>query len=183
MNEIPAGLPVVFTAAQMRFLTGLTYSRLEQLGEAGVIKRIAKGQYAPDSVARYIKFQRESAAGPSDLRAVRIELMKERLAMARLNRLERESELVPADEMIAVNTTIARKIQTRLLAVPAATAPRMVGLRQASDAEAILRPMIEVALEELAGLQVVLAGNGPTSRRRNGRNGHADGGDDDHAST
>jgi phage terminase Nu1 subunit (DNA packaging protein) len=181
MDEIPAGLPPIFTAAQMRYLTGLTYARLEQLGEAGVINRIAKGQYAPDSVVRYIKFQRESAAGPSDLRAVRVELMKERLAMAKLDRAAREGKLVPVDDMIAVNTTIARKIQTRLLAVPAATAPRLVELRHAADAEAILRPMIEVALEELAGLQVVLAGNG-APRRRNGRNGHAHGGDDDHVS-
>jgi hypothetical protein len=80
MNTIPEGIPATFTAAQMRFLTGLSIGRLDKLAKSGVLNRLSKGVYASDSVARYIRFQRESAAGPQDVRAVRVALMKEKLA-------------------------------------------------------------------------------------------------------
>jgi len=163
MDPIPEGLPKTFTAAQMRFLTGLSYARLVQLGDAGIINRIAKGQYSPDSVARYIKFQRESAAGPFDLRSVRIALMQEKLALARLDRSEREGKLLEKDEVRKMNVTIAHTIKARLLAVPRATAPRLVGLSHASQAEGVTMDAITTALEELAALAFVVE---PQPRRR-----------------
>jgi phage terminase Nu1 subunit (DNA packaging protein) len=99
---------------------------------------------------------------------VRTALAREKLAMARLDRLEREGKLVEADEIAVMNTTIARTIQARLLAVPVATASRLVGLPSAAAAEAVTRPAIESALLELSRLEVVLTGKRERRRRRNG---------------
>jgi len=155
MDTIPEGLPAMFTTAQMRFLTGLSIARLDQLAQSGVINRLSKGVYAADGVARYIKFQRESAAGPQDLRAVRVALMKEKLRLAQLERGEKEGRLLEKDDVRNMNVSIAHTIKARLLAVPRATAPRLVGLSHASQAEGVTMDAITTALEELAALAAV----------------------------
>ena len=173
MGTAPDGVPATFTSVQLRWLLGLINSRLEQLTTAGVITRIEKGSYTANSVRRYVEFLRTAQEGPRDWQAVRTALAREKLAMARLDRLEREGKLVAADEIAVMNTTIARTIQARLLAVPVATASRLVGLPSAAAAEAVTRPAIESALLELSQLEVMLTGKRERHRRRNG---HADDG-------
>jgi phage terminase Nu1 subunit (DNA packaging protein) len=149
MDTASDGVPATFTAVQLRWLLGLSNSRLEQLTTAGVITRIEKGSYTANSVRRYVEFLRTAQEGPRDWQAVRTAIAREKLAMARLDRLEREGKLIEADEIAVMNTTIARTIQARLLAVPAATASRLVGLPSAGATEAVTRPAIEDALLEL----------------------------------
>ena len=98
---------------------------------------------------------------------MRTAIAREKLAMARLDRLEREGKLIEADEIAVMNTTIARTIQARLLAVPAATAPRLVGLPSATAASAVTRAAIEDALLELSQLEAVVTGKRERRRRRN----------------
>jgi phage terminase Nu1 subunit (DNA packaging protein) len=169
MNTVPEGLPPTLTTAQMRFLTGLSIGRLDQLAQSGVINRLSKGVYASDSVARYIRFQRESAAGPKDWRDVRTEIGREKLALLRLERRAREGELLEKTDVINMNVAIMTTVKNRLLAVPVATAPRLMELHRPQEAESVVRDAIVNALEELAGLRVVLAGrNGSARRQRNG---------------
>jgi hypothetical protein len=111
MDAIPDGLPATFSTPQMRFLTGLSIARLDQLARSGVINRLSKGVYAADAVRNYIKFQREAAVGPQDLRQVRIALMQEKLELARLDRAERQRLLVPAAEVRSCWLTIATTVR------------------------------------------------------------------------
>jgi hypothetical protein len=165
MNTVPRGLPPTFTTAQMLFLTGLSIGRLDQLAQSGVINRLSKGVYAPDSVARYIKFQRESAAGPQDLRAVRVALMKEKLRLAQLERGEREGRLLLKDDVISLNVSIVHVVKSRLLSTPTSIAPRLVELHRAAEAEAIVRDAITEALLELSQLEAVVTGKRERHRR------------------
>ena len=181
MDKVPDGLPTTLTSAQLRWLLGLTNSRIEQLTTAGVITRAEKGKYSIDSIRRYAKFQREAQDGPTDWRAVRTALAQEKLAMARLDRAEREGRLIEKDEVKAMNCAIMRTVQARLLAVPATTAPRLVELHRPMEAEAIVRDAITDALTELANLEVRLAGrgNGSARRRSGGTDALVEEGDDD----
>jgi hypothetical protein len=80
-----------------------------------------------------------------------------------------------------MNTAIATVVKTRLLTVPAKTAPRLTGLSSPAQAEAVVRPEIEQALVELANLEAVATGSKkrkelPRRRlgRRSGRDAQAD---------
>ena len=154
MDTAPDGVPATFASVQLRWLLGLSNSRLEQFTTAGIIIRIEKGS----SIRRYVEFLRKAQDGSRDWQAVRTALGREKLAIARLDRLEREGKLIEADEIAVMNTTIARTIQARLLAVPAATAPRLVGLPSATAASAVTRAAIEDALLELSQLEAVVTG-------------------------
>jgi hypothetical protein len=96
--------------------------------------------------------------------------MKEKLSLARLDRLEREGELLAKDDVKVMNVAIMHTVKARLLAVPNSTAPRLVELHRPMEAEAIVRDAITDALTELANLEVRLAGrgNGSARRRRSG---------------
>jgi hypothetical protein len=155
MDRVPNGLPTALTSAQLRWLVGLTNSRVEQLTTAGVITRVEKGKYSIDSIPRYAKFQRQAQEGPADWRAVRTALAQEKLAMARLDRAEREGRLIEKDEVKAMNCAIMRTVQARLLAVPNSTAPRLLELHRPVEAEGIVRDAIVDALTELVNLRVV----------------------------
>ena len=172
MDTVPDGLPTTLTSAQLRWLLGLTNSRVEQLTTAGMIKRVEKGKYSIDSIRRYVKFQREAQEGPADWRAVRTALMKEKLSLARLDRLEREGELLAKDDVKVMNVAIMHTVKARLLAVPNSTAPRLLELHRPVEAESIVREAIVDALTELANLQVKLVGS--KARRRTGRDAQAD---------
>jgi hypothetical protein len=156
MDAIPEGLPPTFSPAQMKFLTGLSIARLDQLAQSGVINRPSKSVYGPDSVVRYIKFQRESAAGPQDLRAVRVALMKEKLRLAQLDVAERERRVLPADEVRRAWVGIATTIKTKILAIGAKCATKLAAARTAAEAEAIVYNECRECLEELSSTQVTL---------------------------
>jgi phage terminase Nu1 subunit (DNA packaging protein) len=164
----PEGLPTEFTAAQLRWLLNISNSRLEQLEQAGIIVRTERGRYESAAIRRYVAFLRKAGEGPKNWQAARVALTREKIALLRLDRLERQGKLVPTDQMIAANTTIARTVMTRLLAVPTAIAARLLNLRSPAQAEAVVRPAIEQALEELANLKVVAAGG----RKRSELGGH-----------
>ena len=156
MDTAPDGLAVALTSGQLRWLLGLSNSRLEQLMTAGVITRIDKGRYTVDSIPRYVAFLRKAQEGPRDWQAVRTALGKEKLAIAKLDRAEREGRSIPTDEVIAMNTSIATVVRTRMLAVGPKLAPRLVNLKTPAEAQALVSAQIEEGLVELSQLEVTL---------------------------
>ena len=84
-------------------------------------------------------------------------MTKSKADIAEMERAQLVGDLIPKHEVLAMNTTIATTIRTRMLAVASKFAPRLVMVRNASEVEAILRPGIEEGLEELARLEVNLA--------------------------
>jgi hypothetical protein len=150
--DTPEGLPAAFSTTQMRFLTGLSVARLDQLAQSGVIDRPAKGVYAADSVVRYIRFLRRSGDGPKDWQSARTVIAQERAALLRLERLQREGNLLEKNAVKNLGVEIVTTFKTKMLCVPSAVAPRLVGLKTAAEGEAVVRGPIEDALRELAAL-------------------------------
>jgi hypothetical protein len=99
---------------------------------------------------------------------VRTQIGRERLALLRLERGQRERELLQKADVKALNIGIATVIKNKLLAVPRATAPQLLGLSRASEAEAVTMGAITTALEELAALAEVAEPS--RQRRHNGAN-------------
>jgi hypothetical protein len=151
----PEGLPTEFTSAQLRFSLHISNSRLEQLAQAGVIARTAKGRYAGDAIRRYVEFLRKAQEGPRDWQAVRTELGREKLALLRLERGQKEGRLLDKDDVRSMNVTIASNVKTRLLNVAPALAPRLTGLRSPAEGQALVDEAICEALTELSNLQFV----------------------------
>jgi hypothetical protein len=169
MDTAPDGVPATFTSVQLRWLLGLSNSRLEQLMTAGVITRIEKGSYTANSIRRYVEFLRTAQEGPRDWQAARVELAREKLALLRLERGQKEGELLAKGDVKAMGVSIMRTVQARLLAVAPATAPRLLALHRPMEAEAIVRDAITAALTELANLARPPEGEASTRGSRRGR--------------
>jgi hypothetical protein len=88
---------------------------LSSSSRRGVITRIEKGRYEIGSIPRYVAFLRKTQEGPREWQAVRTALGKEKLAIAKIDRAEREERLIPTNEVIAMNTSIAAVVRTRML--------------------------------------------------------------------
>jgi phage terminase Nu1 subunit (DNA packaging protein) len=162
----PEGLPPEFSLGQLRWMLNLTNSRVQQLEQSGVIVRTRPGYYRADSIRNYIAFLRRSQDGaPRDWQSARVELARERATLLRLERRQREGELLEKADVTNLNVGIMRTVRDRLLATPPAVAVRLIELRRPQEAEAIVREGIVAALSELSGLAAVADGS---PRRRNG---------------
>jgi hypothetical protein len=88
---------------------------------------------------------------------VRTEIGREKLALLKLERGAKESELLPKDDVRSMNVTIMHTVKARLLAVPRAIAPRLLHISRAAEAEEVANSAITGALEELSRLGDVSA--------------------------
>jgi hypothetical protein len=157
-------LPETISLADLRMLLGIATSHINSLERQGILTKTERGSYTLDSIPRYIRWLRGVKDGPADWRAVRTEIGRERLAILRLERGQREGELLLKADMIALGTSIVTNMKNRLLAVPRATAPLLLGLSHPSQAESVTSAAITEALTELAAL-----GNLPQESAARGR--------------
>ena len=149
----PESLPKEFSAADLRYCLNLTAGRLSQLEQAGIITRTRSGHYACDSIRNYIAFLRRSGEGlPKDWQTARVELAREKLALLRLERGQKEGRLLDKDDVRSMNVTIASTIKARMLNVAPSLAPRLTGLRSPAEGQALVDEAITTALAELAAL-------------------------------
>jgi hypothetical protein len=149
----PDTLPKEFSATELRFLLGVSQGRLSQLEGEGIIERVRPGFYSVGSICGYITFLRESDAHvPKELRIARRDYIREQTALKRLERLERERELLPAKSVRADSVEAATNVRNRLLVVPRRCAPKLVGLKYAREGEMVVAAEIDEALTELARL-------------------------------
>jgi hypothetical protein len=149
----PESLPKEFSGADLRYCLNLTAGRLTQLDQAGIITRTRAGYYAADSIRNYIAFLRRSGEGlPKDWQTARLELARERLALLRLERGQKEGRLLDRDAVRDMNVGIASTIKTRLLNVAPSLAPRLTGLRSPAEGQALVDEAITAALTEPAAL-------------------------------
>jgi len=148
------GLPVL-SSAQLGWLLDLGPQRLTQLVQAGTAVRTGHDCYDPRSVRRYVQWQRaNSTNGNAAWNDARTALARERARIARLNRMEREGALLPADEVREAGAAFAVHLRDKLLALPSKVAARVVALTPA-QAERLLREQIAECLEELSRLSVI----------------------------
>jgi phage terminase Nu1 subunit (DNA packaging protein) len=126
-----------------------------------VLRREARGVFdVADSIAAYVAHRESVVAaehGTGDYGRARAELYLERARAARLKREELEGTLAPLSVTRAAWTSILTMVRTRVLAIPNKLAPRLVGLKTAGEALALVRGEIYEALEELSKSSAWLA--------------------------
>jgi hypothetical protein len=92
-------------------------------------------------------------SGGTSLHSARERLVLAQAEMAEMKRQQMVGELVPAAEIQPVWLAIVSAVRSRLLAIPAALAPRLAGVTAAA-AQSALREEIHTALSELASTKV-----------------------------
>lgn len=167
----------------------LTLSGLEQ--EVGKDRRsigkILEG-YPPDGKANgrdawfiktFLKASGNSGDGAAlDGAAEKARLDKARADLAELDLSVREGRLVPASAIEKAWANIATEIRTRLLSIPASTAPRITGKLTTVEIEAIIREQIDEALNAISGAVIVAEDDDqdteqPGAVRRDGKGARA----------
>jgi hypothetical protein len=154
-GPIPGKLPQTLSAQELAWLTGLTQSRIGQLASQGVVVRVDRDTYAIASIRRLFEHQRERNVGPSKWNTARSALATERARMAKLNREEREGELVRRDTVREMSCAIVAATRDRFLGLPAKLAHRLAVEPKPAGCERILYDQVCEILQELAGLEVV----------------------------
>jgi phage terminase Nu1 subunit (DNA packaging protein) len=157
-------LPSDVTAAELMRLLGCTRPRITQLEKDGIVTRTGRGRYELASVPRYIDWLRKGNEGPAAWNRARTELASERAAAARLDRMEREGQVVRIAEVRRTWIEIATTVRNKILGVASRLAPRILMIMTAVEAEAILRSELEMCLEELSRTEVTAKGNGKYDR-------------------
>jgi phage terminase Nu1 subunit (DNA packaging protein) len=153
LSQTQSDLPRLATP-QVASLLGISANYVSQLVRRGVLVRGADGLFDPADCVRRFVAEREEALKHrwavdsggrrrlTDAKASLVEL-----------RLERERRtVIPLAEAVQVGTEIMERVRSRILACPRRFAPRVVGLKDAVVAEAIIRRELEQALTELAAL-------------------------------
>jgi hypothetical protein len=152
-NELPATISL----STLRWILGdVTTEYCNQLERQGLLEKVSRGTYTTASIRSYVRATRERTLGPQAWNQARTELARERAASARLDRQERERRVIPVDEVRACWTEIARVIRDRVLGLARKVAPRLVGLKSASEVEAILYSECVEALEELSRMTIAM---------------------------
>ena len=150
MDTAPDGVPATFTSVQLRWLLGLSNSRLEQFTTAGIIIRIEKGSYTANSIRRHVEFLRKAQDGSRDWQAVRTALAKEKLAMARLDRAEREGQVARTEDFVSNVRALFLLVRNRALALP-----RLRGASTPALTHEILDVEVREWLTELSETRVI----------------------------
>jgi len=87
--------------------------------------------------------------------AEKARLDKARADLAELDLSVREGRLVPASAIEKAWANIATEVRTRLMSIPASTAPRITGKTTTVEIEAIIREQIDEALNAISGAVIV----------------------------
>jgi phage terminase Nu1 subunit (DNA packaging protein) len=150
--------PQKVSANDLATVLGIVPRTVGKLAEKGVLRREGYGVFdLTDAVQAYVAYRESVIAAEHGVGAfgkARAELTLERARLMRIKRQQAEGELLPTKEVIAAGTAVMAVVRNRLLSVAPKFAPQLVMVRSASEVESILRPAIEEALEELAGLEI-----------------------------
>jgi phage terminase Nu1 subunit (DNA packaging protein) len=152
-------LPSSVSLADLARLIGVTRSRCNELERQGVFKKLKHGTYPISAVASYCEFQREALQGSgagAGLTAERAELVRERVIMARLEREERQGNLLPRDQVQSTWDSIVMVIRTALLAIPNRVAAQWSSLRSPQEAEAFVKTLIYEAMDAVRSTEMVI---------------------------
>jgi hypothetical protein len=99
--------------------------------------------------------------GTAGLTLQRTEVAKERAALLRLQRLEREGGLAPVSELGDALRSMVLNLRSAALGLPSKVAPRMVMLRTVGEAQKILDSAVREWLAELANARIYITRSKP----------------------
>lgn len=115
----PPSDPGMMTAAQAAALLDLTPHRVQQLAREGIIPKPSRNRYPIVGTVRgYIGYLRDEARRSTET-AAGAALKATRQAEIELRMAERQRDLVPADELIAVTQLIVGTLISRISGLPA----------------------------------------------------------------
>jgi phage terminase Nu1 subunit (DNA packaging protein) len=151
-------LPPKVSTADLATLLGVTERAVTKLVAKKILHREQRGSFdLVDSVQAFIAHREAVVAaqhGTGTYGRARAQLYLERARLARLKREELEGTLGRIDEFFTATVAVNSAIRNRLLAVPSKAAPRLVNLKTAQEAQAIVRGEIYEALETLSQAEI-----------------------------
>jgi phage terminase Nu1 subunit (DNA packaging protein) len=135
-------LPKEISAPALAKLLGINVRTLGKLVTKGVLRRLKRGTYdLADSVQAYVAYRERTIAaegGTGEYGKARAELTWERVRTARMRREQMQGELLPAAGVTEMGQSIVRVFTTALLSSGTAMAPRLVNIKTAAEAAAIV---------------------------------------------
>jgi phage terminase Nu1 subunit (DNA packaging protein) len=150
-ENLETAVSKTLSTAELVEASGVTRQYIARLERAGVIKKVARGEYPASAVAEIAAFRageplpgEDSLAGLTHERTLLVRAQREK---AELDLAERRGELQSRAETAADLVTLPNAIRNRLLAVPDRVASRIGLQRHAVEA---LAEEIRDALTELS---------------------------------
>ena len=150
---------------------GISRASISNLTTDGVLPRADRGRFDLSAcVQAYLRHKLVNAKA-SDVTVQSLVAERSRLTKIKADAAEVEArklagELVPAADIEAAWLAVAGTVRTRLLLIPAKTAPRIVALKTAADAQALLRKEINAALSAIATTPAIWVGMRSVCRRQ-----------------
>jgi len=132
---------------------GVTTRRCIQMVEEGIVLKDGRGRYRlKESVLNFIAHQKRLAEGTGR----KSDLSEEKLLTARIERKRRELEfatqegsLITVESHKAAMAEAFDMVRSNIRNLPGSIAPRLVGLDDARDVQAILSPAVDDALRAI----------------------------------
>jgi phage terminase Nu1 subunit (DNA packaging protein) len=140
------------TAAVLARLLSVNKSTVSKLTAKRVFRKTPRGFDVVESIAAHCAHTASLVAkahGEGAYGQARTSLVKERIASARLNRLEKEGKLVHVNTVADMWGKIFVVVRTAFMRLPVTAAPRLTGLKLPMQAQQILDPMVRDILQEL----------------------------------
>ena len=148
-------LRVIVTLRELCGHMKLTPGRVSQLKDQNVVRAVGRDQYdLIESMSAYIGFLQERGRDGGSLSDEQKRLTAARADLAEIEKRRVEAELIPADEVEQAWVKMLAVIKTRLLAVPAKMAPRVMVMQRAAEIKDALDREIRDALQEVADTEV-----------------------------
>jgi len=139
---------------------GISNARVQQLAADGVLPRAGVGLYDIPACVQAFVHHKLVKAKASDITVHNLVAERSRLTKIKADAAEVEArkvagELVPAADIQAAWLAVVGAVRSRLLAIPTRTAPRLVALKTAAEAQALLRKEINAALAAIAATPAI----------------------------
>ena len=147
-------------AAVLGRVLGISRASIANLATDGILPRADRGLFnLPACVQAYLRHKLVKAKASDvtvhSLMAERSRLTKIKADAAEVEARKLAGELVPAADIEAAWLAVAGTVRTRLLLIPAKTAPRIVALKTPAEAQALLRKEINAALTAIAAMPAI----------------------------
>jgi phage terminase Nu1 subunit (DNA packaging protein) len=136
-------------------LFGLSERRIQQMAKDGIIPKAEKGRYELIGCVRgYIKFLQDRAFG-KDVMTIDAHQERARLLKAQADKTELEVQvlnqgLVPITEVEIEWASMVTAFRTKMLFLPIRATHLVIGKKEFSEVEQVLRDLVVEALSELS---------------------------------
>ena len=156
-----AAAVTMVSVAQFAPLVELTVQRVYQLCQQNILPKVVDGNLpliaGMQAYIRYLRgFSNADAQSRTSFAHERARLFKARADIAEPKRQARFDRLVPIEEIEPSWAQLVSNFRTRIIAIPSKAATRVVGVRTAAQAQAILAEVVNEALLEISTAKLEL---------------------------